>query len=65
MLRMMNEPAAMAAEGGASARSAHDEDHTRHSAVAELQYACPMHPEVRQREPGRCPKCGMDLRPMR
>ena len=26
-------------------------------------YICPMHPEVRQDEPGRCPKCGMNLVP--
>lgn len=26
-------------------------------------YTCPMHPEVQQNEPGRCPKCGMDLVP--
>lgn len=24
-------------------------------------YTCPMHPEVSQPGPGRCPKCGMDL----
>ena len=24
-------------------------------------YTCPMHPEVRQDQPGKCPKCGMDL----
>ena len=24
-------------------------------------YTCPMHPEVRQRGPGNCPKCGMAL----
>jgi len=28
-----------------------------------VTYTCPMHPEVRQREPGACPKCGMALEP--
>jgi len=27
-------------------------------------YVCPMDPEVRQSEPGACPKCGMALEPM-
>ena len=27
-------------------------------------YTCPMHPEVRQPEPGNCPKCGMTLEPV-
>jgi Cu+-exporting ATPase len=27
-------------------------------------YTCPMHPEVRQRGPGACPKCGMALEPV-
>lgn len=26
-------------------------------------YLCPMHPEVRQPTPGKCPKCNMDLLP--
>ena len=26
-------------------------------------YSCPMHPEFRSRKKGRCPKCGMELRP--
>lgn len=26
-------------------------------------YFCPMHAEVRQPNPGKCPKCGMDLLP--
>lgn len=29
------------------------------------QYTCPMHPEVVKDAPGKCPKCGMDLVPMR
>ena len=24
-------------------------------------YLCPMHSDVRQSNPGKCPKCGMDL----
>lgn len=27
-------------------------------------YTCPMHPEVQEEEPGRCPKCGMTLVPI-
>jgi hypothetical protein len=26
-----------------------------------VQYTCGMHPEVVQDNPGKCPKCGMDL----
>lgn len=32
-------------------------------AEKKVQYICPMHPEVRQDKPGRCPKCGMNLVP--
>jgi Cu+-exporting ATPase len=39
-----------------------------HAAVrnpqSEIEYTCPMHPEVRQIGPGSCPKCGMALEPM-
>lgn len=27
------------------------------------EYVCPMHPDVRQPKPGRCPRCGMTLVP--
>jgi Cu+-exporting ATPase len=27
-------------------------------------YTCPMHPEIRQPQPGNCPKCGMTLEPV-
>src|SRR5262249_1388397 len=30
-------------------------------ATAEKVYECPMHPDVRQSTPGKCPKCGMQL----
>ena len=32
-------------------------------AEVDATYTCPMHPEVRQKGPGQCPKCGMDLVP--
>jgi uncharacterized membrane protein YraQ (UPF0718 family) len=39
---------------------------TEHAGHANgMTYTCPMHPEVRQTEPGRCPKCGMNLEPER
>jgi len=28
------------------------------------EYTCPMHPEIRQKSPGGCPKCGMALEPV-
>lgn len=33
------------------------------SASTEIEYTCPMHPEVVQIGPGSCPKCGMALEP--
>jgi len=30
---------------------------------SDVTYTCPMHPEVVQAVPGKCPKCGMDLVP--
>jgi P-type Cu+ transporter len=35
------------------------------AASSEVIYTCPMHPEVRQKGPGSCPKCGMALEPER
>ncbi|HEX4123248.1 MAG TPA: heavy metal translocating P-type ATPase [Tepidisphaeraceae bacterium] len=32
-------------------------------AMAGTVYTCPMHPEIRQDQPGPCPKCGMALEP--
>jgi hypothetical protein len=28
-------------------------------------WTCPMHPEVKSDKPGSCPKCGMDLAPVK
>jgi len=35
-------------------------DSAAHSLTA-ASYTCSMHPEVSSNEPGKCPKCGMDL----
>ena len=32
--------------------------------MTETLYTCPMHPEIRQRGRGNCPKCGMALEPL-
>ncbi len=34
------------------------------AAAARTLYTCPMHPEIRQDQPGNCPKCGMTLEPV-
>lgn len=31
--------------------------------AAESGYTCPMHPEIKRSEPGKCPICGMNLVP--
>jgi protein SCO1 len=36
---------------------------TRKPAAKQVVYSCPMHPDVTSKKRGRCPKCGMDLRP--
>ncbi len=36
-------------------------DATEQTAGADTIYTCPMHPAVRQPNPGRCPICGMEL----
>jgi len=38
----------------------HDTNKRQQGAV---EYVCPMHPDVRSNEPGKCPKCGMKLVP--
>jgi Cu+-exporting ATPase len=34
------------------------------AADLEVEYTCPMHPEIRQKGPGSCPICGMALEPV-
>jgi cytochrome oxidase Cu insertion factor (SCO1/SenC/PrrC family) len=35
---------------------------THHNHAQLKTYSCPMHPDVKSKKKGRCPKCGMDLR---
>ena len=34
---------------------------TQAKSALKSEYVCPMHPEIKQRSPGDCPKCGMTL----
>ncbi|AMJ66183.1 heavy metal-binding domain-containing protein [Hymenobacter sp. PAMC 26628] len=45
----------------APATTAAASDSTAAPAGMATQYTCPMHPEVVADQPGKCPKCGMDL----
>ena len=36
---------------------------TQSTKQSQVTYSCPMHPDVTSKSKGRCPKCGMDLRP--
>src|ERR1041384_7658882 len=42
----------------------HDADKTpaKKTTQSKKVWSCPMHPEVKGKSKGRCPKCGMDLR---
>jgi uncharacterized protein len=61
MLRMMGRP--LEQQPAAN----HVQGHGLHGAgdagAGDTEYVCPMHPEVVSLGPGRCPKCGMELKP--
>ena len=46
-------------------KTAADYSHHHELVSSELQYSCPMHPEVVQDKPGMCPECGMNLMPIK
>jgi uncharacterized low-complexity protein len=48
----------LAVSGGAFADSAKAPPKKE---APQVSYVCPMHPDVKQATPGKCPKCGMDL----
>ena len=37
---------------------------TMHTEGTETIWTCSMHPQIRMKEPGQCPLCGMDLIPL-
>lgn len=39
----------------------HNHNHNGHQRETAQVYTCPMHPEIRQSQPGLCPECGMNL----
>src|ERR1051325_6931258 len=41
-----------------------EQDHKQENG-AKHKHTCPMHPEVVTEQPGNCPKCGMNLVPMK
>jgi Cu+-exporting ATPase len=54
-----------------AAHEHHDHSHHAHAPAAahavakgDVEYTCPMHPQVRQMGPGNCPICGMALEPV-
>ena len=42
----------------------HDHEHEQEKEKKQ-KYTCPMHPQVITDHPGSCPKCGMNLLPVR
>ncbi|MDQ6757626.1 MAG: hypothetical protein M3004_11900 [Bacteroidota bacterium] len=39
--------------------------HKHHHSASTQKYTCSMHPEMVMNKPGKCPKCGMALVPMK
>lgn len=57
-------PPAAAPKGQPAGHQHADETPSRKPRPATV-YTCPMHPEIVSPRPGRCPKCGMKLLPMK
>jgi hypothetical protein len=53
--------AILIAATGSTASYAHNKHPKGKKHATAKQYTCPMHPEVVQNKPGKCPKCGMNL----
>lgn len=59
--RFLSEPAASAA--GKNVEESPSNWPPAHAGGSDIEFTCPMHPEVIQIGPGTCPKCGMALEP--
>ncbi|MDP1622209.1 MAG: heavy metal-binding domain-containing protein [Bacteroidales bacterium] len=46
---------------GCSYQGGNPDHDNNHMSSGQLSYTCPMHPEVVADNPGKCPKCGMEL----
>src|ERR1044072_7929757 len=57
-------PAALAQAAAPAEASDKSDKHSDNNAAGDF-YTCPMHPEVKSKKKGQCPKCKMDLRPAR
>lgn len=51
--------------GSATFAQSKKSTHKHHQNMTAQKYTCTMHPEVVQSKPGKCPKCGMALVPMK
>lgn len=60
-----NDHAAMSKQGADAGSAGHAASDSKAAGTVAPSYSCPMHPEVRQNTPGKCPKCGMKLVPMK
>ncbi|HEX7317707.1 MAG TPA: SCO family protein [Pyrinomonadaceae bacterium] len=56
---------ALTAAATAPGARAAGHDPKLHEEASAAVYSCPMHPEVKSKKKGTCPKCKMDLRPAR
>ena len=50
---------------GGCGKAATDKNATVTVFPAGTVFTCPMHPEVKSDQPGKCPKCGMNLEPVK
>lgn len=61
-----NQPSESSPSGSMTTHTPSSMDHEHHAAsgadAGARVYTCSMHAEVRQAAPGKCPKCGMELR---